>query len=804
MCALHPLFLADGPSVRPSPRAAVLVLGMHRSGTSALTRTLNLLGVDLGDRLLPAAADNASGFWEHRDLVLLNDEVLARLGRRWDDARPIAREQFDDPALAPLREKALSILTRDFTDSTIWGMKDPRLCRLLPFWMPVLEAFDSSPHFVLALRSPAEVARSLRSRDGFGPTKCERLWLAHVLESERETRGRTRAIVTYDALLENWRTHLPRVARTLGLFEEGAIANAAAQIEGFLDPNLRHQVALAGFPSDDDTPADLAYAALCETASGSDADSESTLDRIAAETAREDARRPEPFISIVIVTRNGLQHTMNCLESIDRFTSEPHETIVVDNGSTDGTLAFLEERLGRDPRFRVIANTTNRGFAAANNQGLALARGDILALMNNDVIATEGWLARLVAVLDEFPNVGIVGPCTNRASGPQVIETKYGSADELALFAREVARARAGVSVEARRLVAFCWALRRSLLERIGGFDERFQTGNCEDDDYCVRAAQAGYRARIATDAFVHHAGSATFRAEKIEYADLLRSNFELFKTKWEMDPLARPEDGYPFALLAAKADRPLCPLPRLTDTMRPRADGRWWSEAKEAVAASPPKQASPSKSMCLQAGLLPNARPNADIRAFFASVGHSETLPRWASTAALDAELRRGGLALVLGGDVVFTQEALRALVAILQSHPKIAAIGPVSNAAPAAQRISPKSIDLERDLRRFVDRRRKKFGAVWHDVAHLGAFALLLRGDAALAVGGLCTDLGLPEALLDLYARLRAGRFRVACAPGIFVRHGDLDRDEGSLYDESSLTPAPASVETTVSAVV
>ncbi len=724
---------------------AILVLGMHRSGTSVLARTLNLLGCDLGPHLIPPAADNESGFWEHRDVVLLDDEILARLASRWDDPRPIDPSRFQDAAMAPLRDRARAILARDFSGVPLWGMKDPRLCRLLPFWLPLIEESGAAARFVIALRHPCEVARSLRTRNGFSVVKSERLWLAHVLDAERWTRGRPRTFVTYDQLMEDWRTHLTRLAREIGLFDAAVIERAQDQIARFVDPTLRHHGA-------DDrreiaTPeAREAWAALSQGAPDS-------LDGVAALHAADALRHREASVSIVVVTRNGIEHTKRCLDSVARNTPENHEVIVVDNGSTDGTVSYLEQRAKSERRLRLVHNGTNRGFAAANNQGLAVAQGDFLVALNNDVIVSPGWLGRMLAVMDEHPEVGIVGPTTNRASGPQVVPVEYTTLAGMEAHARSVARAHAGETMEARRLVAFCWVVRRSLVERIGGFDERFETGNCEDDDFCLRAVQAGYRARIARDTFVHHEGSVTFRAENVDYSALLARNFDVFKSKWGMDPAARAEDGYPFVELAAKADRPRVPLPE-----------------------------SASGNVRLQAGILPGHDPIPAMRAFFQGCGHGSA-PHWASAAALDDELRRSDFALVLGGDVYFTEDALRALVSILRAHPKIAAIGPVSNAAPPLQCVAPKYSDLDRDLRRFVERRAKKYQGIWHDAPDLAAFAVLVRGDAVRAVGGLAREAPIAHALSDFYTRARAAGHRVGCAPGVYVHHAKCTPDEAAL---------------------
>ena len=140
----------------PADRLALLVLGMHRSGTSALTRILNLLGAEIGDDLLPAHPDNPAGFWESRDIVLLHDEILATLGSSWDDPRPIPDTAFERDGIRPHRERLRELLERDFGRSRCFVVKDPRLCRLLPLWLPLLEEMGVRAGCVLAGRHPDE------------------------------------------------------------------------------------------------------------------------------------------------------------------------------------------------------------------------------------------------------------------------------------------------------------------------------------------------------------------------------------------------------------------------------------------------------------------------------------------------------------------------------------------------------------------------------------------------------------------------------------------------------------------------
>ncbi|MGH7094566.1 MAG: glycosyltransferase, partial [Stellaceae bacterium] len=217
---------------------AILVLGMHRSGTSALTGMLHHLGVGLGARLMPATSDNPRGYWEHAEIVAVHQSLMAGYGFAWDDLRPLPAALLGDGSATKRLE---AVLQRDFVDAPLWGVKDPRLCRLLPLWLPMLSRLGVTPRFVLALRHPIEVAASLRARDGINVQCAALLWLRHVLEAERATRGGTRTIVHYEALVgaAGWRSAAARMAAELDQSWPTAAVSAAG-IDAFLAPELRH------------------------------------------------------------------------------------------------------------------------------------------------------------------------------------------------------------------------------------------------------------------------------------------------------------------------------------------------------------------------------------------------------------------------------------------------------------------------------------------------------------------------------------------------------------------------------------
>lgn len=222
---------------------------MHRSGTSALTGVLSLLGIHPSDSLLPAREGiNPKGFWEHADIVSIHDQLLEVFGSSWDDESPLPNEWWLSPLATSFRNRIISVLRRDFCNPSLWLIKDPRMCRLLPLWYEVLRELACQPLFVLALRSPAEVAHSLRKRNELAEEMSCLLWLTHMLEAEFQTRGQPRVFVDYERLLADWRGTVANIGQTLNFTWPVAAEDAAPNVEAFLDSSLRHHIASASMP----------------------------------------------------------------------------------------------------------------------------------------------------------------------------------------------------------------------------------------------------------------------------------------------------------------------------------------------------------------------------------------------------------------------------------------------------------------------------------------------------------------------------------------------------------------------------
>ncbi len=245
--------------------------------------------------------------------------------------------------------------------------------------------------------------------------------------------------------------------------------------------------------------------------------------------AQPETPRRQGVTSLILVTHNQLDYTRRCVESVRFRTDELLQWIVVDNASTDGTVEYFRAQ----PDVHLIANTENRGFPAAVNQGVSVATGDYVLLLNNDTIVTTGWLRRMLDAMDSDSRIGLVGPVSNAVSGPQQIDVNYRDLTSLDGFAWEWGQQHIGQIQDLDRLVGFCLLIRKSVVDRVGLFDERFGIGNFEDDDYCRRARQAGFRTVVAIDSFVHHFGHRTFLATGVDFQHLLHENERKYREKW-------------------------------------------------------------------------------------------------------------------------------------------------------------------------------------------------------------------------------------------------------------------------------
>ncbi len=230
---------------------------MHRSGTSALAGALNIAGLYLGEYLTEGREDNPKGFFEHDEIWRIHQSLLVDLGSDWDDMRALPEGWRDGDAAARAISNLRAIVERDFRTAALWGVKDPRMCRLFDLWPGLIQGMGAELRVILMLRHPVEVAQSLARRDGLDLAHGMALWLRYTLDAERATRSWPRLIQRYDDLLTDWRRELDRIDGALELGLPARAPERSERIRDFLDRGPRHQT----IP---ETPSERASAGLVE------------------------------------------------------------------------------------------------------------------------------------------------------------------------------------------------------------------------------------------------------------------------------------------------------------------------------------------------------------------------------------------------------------------------------------------------------------------------------------------------------------------------------------------------------------
>jgi GT2 family glycosyltransferase len=260
---------------------------------------------------------------------------------------------------------------------------------------------------------------------------------------------------------------------------------------------------------------------------------ESSVEIASAARDRQDraaAGRERVPASIIIPVFNNLELTRNCLESIREHTPpDRYELLVVDNGSSDGTPAFLE-RLAAAGKIRYIRNETNLGYAKASNQGARAARGNYLVMLNNDTLVTPGWLSTLIEAVEQDDNVAIVGAKLlyqdNSVQHAGVAFSQMGKPYHLYRYFHRDHPA-VNKMREFQVVTGACLLIRTAVFRQVGLYDENFRNGY-EDVDLCLRVRQSGYRIVYNPDCVVYHLESMT--ADRKNHS---LDNLSFFKKKW-------------------------------------------------------------------------------------------------------------------------------------------------------------------------------------------------------------------------------------------------------------------------------
>ena len=213
---------------------------MHRSGTSAFSGLLNILGINLGSNYLNPSQDNPKGFFENFNISQLNEKILKSLNSSWDDVFPLPKNWWEKEELNAYKKEIIEVIKKEFITEGIYGIKDPRLCILLPFWNKIFKELHVTPYYINCLRHPLEVAESLRRRNKFSVEKSVLLWMKYMLDAEFYSRNLSRVFVSFDELLRDPEKTINYISTIFGVTFPKAYNEVRDDIERFLEPSLKH------------------------------------------------------------------------------------------------------------------------------------------------------------------------------------------------------------------------------------------------------------------------------------------------------------------------------------------------------------------------------------------------------------------------------------------------------------------------------------------------------------------------------------------------------------------------------------
>jgi lipopolysaccharide biosynthesis protein/glycosyltransferase involved in cell wall biosynthesis len=369
--------------MKKSPKKRlIVVLGMHRSGTSAITRALKVMGVSLGDSLMSAVSgDNEKGYWEDLDINKLNIELLQFLSHDWHTLAPITHDELKSKKLSVFSIRAIELLREKMKSVGTFAMKDPRTARLLPFWQAIFAHLEYEVSYIITIRNPLSIVKSLNTRSQFAGEKSYYLWLEHVVPSIQETAGKRRVVVDYDRLMDMPSVEVSRIAISLG-FDGKINSDELHEYETeFIEAKLRHT---RYYPQD--IQLDPAAPPMVTKVFG-------LLDQVAADELSIDSSEIRSYFEKASVQLNEISPALRYMTRQDGQIGSLNQAVA----ERDGQIANLNQAVAeRDGQIGSLnqAVAERDGQIGSLNQAVAERDGQI-ANLNQAVAERDGQIGSL-------------------------------------------------------------------------------------------------------------------------------------------------------------------------------------------------------------------------------------------------------------------------------------------------------------------------------------------------------------------------------------------------------------------------
>ncbi|MBO0662138.1 hypothetical protein LQ948_04845 [Jiella sp. MQZ9-1] len=379
-------------------RICVLILGMHRSGTSALSGVLHHLGCDLAAHRLDANSSNGAGFFDSSVIRQFNEEILASAGSSWDEFQAFSPEWRASAHGQDFLDRAVDLLGREFGQSRLFVIKDPRICRFAPFWIDALGRIGCEIRPILMIRSPLDVGHSMRQRHQFSEALSQMIWLRHGLDAEAATRGFApkRLTTNFDQLMQGWEIVAERARRQLDIIWPRSIEAVEFDVAHFLSTDHRHHPAgdaqVLGNPLLTEWVREFYHVLSRWAEAGEDPDDYPVLDRIKAEF--DIASRAFSRLS-----RAERDQTVTIRAKVESLTKERDSLTAAAEDKTraaeDGRRAVTEKLLKERAEFETLrVDFAEQVQAKTHDNQLAAHRIVALEAQVKETLKRESALAR--------------------------------------------------------------------------------------------------------------------------------------------------------------------------------------------------------------------------------------------------------------------------------------------------------------------------------------------------------------------------------------------------------------------------